>query len=113
MTSTTVDALKALYVARGGSADTVANLTLIPDVINALATLETSGATKELPTVSAANDGQILTVVDGAWAAANAPVELPTVSGDNDGEVLTVVSGAWAAAALPESAETTNSEITG
>ena len=73
MTSTTVDALKALYVARGGSAETVANLTLIPDVINALATLEASGATKELPTVTAANDGEVLTVVSGAWAAAALP----------------------------------------
>jgi hypothetical protein len=36
MTSTTVDALKALYVALGGTAADVADLTLIPDVINAL-----------------------------------------------------------------------------
>lgn len=34
---TTVDALKALYVALGGSAADVADLTIIPDVINAIA----------------------------------------------------------------------------
>lgn len=34
----TVDALKNLYVALGGSADDVANITLIPDMINAIAT---------------------------------------------------------------------------
>ena len=34
---TTVDALKALYVALGGSAAEVADLTIIPDVINAIA----------------------------------------------------------------------------
>lgn len=37
---TTVDALKGLYVALGGSAEDVADLVLIPDVINAIAELE-------------------------------------------------------------------------
>lgn len=35
---TTVMALKKLYVALGGSAADVANMVLIPDVINAIAT---------------------------------------------------------------------------
>lgn len=39
MTSTTVDALKALYVALGGNASAVADLNVIPDVINAIAGL--------------------------------------------------------------------------
>lgn len=34
---TTVTALKALYVALGGSADDVADITLIPDMVNAIA----------------------------------------------------------------------------
>ena len=34
---TTVSALKKLYVALGGSADDVAEITLIPEMINALA----------------------------------------------------------------------------
>lgn len=35
----TVDALKAIYVALGGSADTVANMVIIPDVLFAIAEL--------------------------------------------------------------------------
>lgn len=35
---TTVDALKALYVALGGTAADVADIVLIPDMINAIAT---------------------------------------------------------------------------
>lgn len=35
---TTVKALQNLYVALGGSADDVADITLIPDMINAIAT---------------------------------------------------------------------------
>lgn len=39
MTSTTVDALKNLYAALGGDASDVADLNVIPDVINAIAGL--------------------------------------------------------------------------
>lgn len=70
----TITALKALYVALGGSSDTVASLTLIPDMINAIATLV--GATGgTLPAVTADNNGQVLTVVSGAWAAAALPAD--------------------------------------
>lgn len=34
----TVDALKALYVALGGTASDVADIVIIPDMINAIAT---------------------------------------------------------------------------
>lgn len=68
----TVDALKTLYVALGGDADDVAEITLIPDMINAIATvaaaLKTAATTKELPTVTAADDGSVLKVIEGAWA---------------------------------------------
>lgn len=47
----TIDALKALYVALGGSADTVANITLIPEMISAIATLVSSGATADRKSV--------------------------------------------------------------
>lgn len=69
----TIDALKALYVALGGSADTVANITIIPEMINAIATLVSSGATAELPSVKSADNGKVLTVVSGKWAAADLP----------------------------------------
>lgn len=75
--NSTVEALKALYVALGGSADDVANITLIPDMINAIATVAatvaTAANTKELPAVKAADNDKVLTVVSGKWAAANLP----------------------------------------
>lgn len=69
----TITALKALYVALGGSADTVASISLIPDMINAIATFISSGGAAELPAVTATNNGQVLTVVSGEWKAAALP----------------------------------------
>lgn len=61
-----VNALKALYVALGGSADTVKNVALISDMIRAIATLVgTTGGM--LPAVTATNNGKVLKVADGAW----------------------------------------------
>lgn len=63
----TVTALKALYVAFGGSADDVASLTLIPDIINALATvIAATGGT--LPAVDAEDNGKVLKVAEGKWS---------------------------------------------
>lgn len=70
---TTVDALKALYAALGGSADTVADLVTIPDMINAIASHVASGGAAELPTVTTSDNGKVLTVVSGEWAAADLP----------------------------------------
>lgn len=74
---TTVDALKALYVALGGTAADVANVTLIPDMINAIATVAgtvaTAATTAELPKVTASNNGQVLTVDSGKWKAKALP----------------------------------------
>lgn len=98
---TTPEALRALYTAMGGSADDVANLAITPELISALATAAATLAAATLPNVSSDNNGQILTVVNGKWAAAAPASQLPAVTAANDGQVLTVVSGAWAAAALP------------
>ncbi len=72
---TTVDALKTLYVALGGTAADVANIVLIPDMINALATVAgsvaTAAGTAELPAVTAADNGKVLKVADGEWAVGN------------------------------------------
>ncbi len=69
---TTIVALKNLYVALGGDADDVTNITLIPDMINAIATqaatVVTAANAKELPAVTATENGKVLKVVDGAWA---------------------------------------------
>ena len=66
--NTTVDALKTLYVALGGSADTVKNITLIPDMITAIATVAATATAPELPAVTAADNGSVLKVADGKWA---------------------------------------------
>lgn len=65
---TNVDALKNLYVAFGGSSDTVASMTTNADVINALATLVAAGGGSILPAVTADDNGKVLKVADGAWA---------------------------------------------
>lgn len=100
----TVEALKALYVALGGkTTDTypsiaggiaVSNYVLIPDCIEAIAKVA-STAGIELPAVTNADDGDVLTVVNGKWAKADAPKELPVVTAEDDGSVLKVVDGAW------------------
>ena len=69
----TVEALKELYTALGGNATNVANITLIPDMIKALAVYIGNGGAAELPTVTSSNNGEVLTVVEGAWAAAALP----------------------------------------
>lgn len=70
----TVAALKALYVALGGSADTVANMVIIPDVVNAIATLVSSGLPGALPSVAKTDEGKVLMVdSDGEWSVENLP----------------------------------------
>ena len=69
----TVDALKKLYVALGGSADDVKNITLIPDMINKIAVVAATATEKELPTVTSSNNGQVLTVDGGKWKAKDLP----------------------------------------
>lgn len=64
----TVDALKALYVALGGSAEDVAEINLIPDMIEAIATVAATATASELPEVTAADNGKVLKVADGKWA---------------------------------------------
>jgi len=73
----TITALKNLYVALGGSADDVANIVIIPDMINAIATVAatvtTAATTKELPAVTTTDNDKVLTVVSGKWAKADLP----------------------------------------
>lgn len=66
--TTTVDALKTLYVALGGDADDVKNISLIPDMITAIATVAATATAPELPAVTAADNGKVLKVANGKWA---------------------------------------------
>ena len=111
----TVEALKELYVALGGNVTNVANITLIPDMIKHIAALISSGGATVLPHVSSADNGKVLTVVNGAWAVATPAAELPTVTSSNNGEILTVSGGNWVSAApasqLPTVTATENGEV--
>lgn len=65
---TNIEALKALYVTLGGSADTVANMTVSADVIYAMSQLSLS-VQPELPAVTKTDEGKILKVdSNGKWA---------------------------------------------
>lgn len=66
---TTINALKNLYKALGGDLDDVENVTIIPDMINAIA--EVAGEKVDLPTVTAEDAGKVLKVnAEGEWEAA-------------------------------------------
>ena len=71
---TIVDALKKLYVALGGDADTVADITLTTDMINALCGVVPASG-NVLPEVTTADNGKIMKVVDGAWELAEDATE--------------------------------------
>lgn len=111
----TVEALKELYIALGGNAPNVADITLIPDMIKHIASLISSGGATVLPHVSSADNGKVLTVVNGAWAVAAPAAELPTVTSSNNGEILTVSGGNWVSAVpasqLPAVTATENGEV--
>lgn len=77
---TNVEALKNLYVAFGGQLTdtyedindgaTVGNYTTSADVISAVAKKVPSGSGSSLPEVTSEDNGKVLTVVEGEWAAA-------------------------------------------
>lgn len=69
----TVKALKAIYVALGGNANDVANITLIPDMLNKIAIVAATATAAELPKVTSSNNGQVLTVDGGKWKAKDLP----------------------------------------
>lgn len=64
-----VEALKKLYIALGGDEADVENLSINADVIAAIADVVSVFAASILPEVTDADDGKVLTVVDGKWTA--------------------------------------------
>lgn len=75
---TNAQALAAVYVALGGSAGDVAGLTnaeIIAKIATVAAAVKTAADTKELPTVTSSNNGQVLTVDGGKWKAKDLPTQ--------------------------------------
>lgn len=90
----TIEALKKLYVAMGGTAADVENLNITPEMISAIADIYQGGGSA-LPEVTTDDNNKLLTVVEGAWNKADAPKELPTVTNTDNGKFLKVINGAW------------------
>lgn len=80
---TTVEALKDYYVEIGGTSTDVENVVTIPDMIDAITAL---GGGSSLPDVTTEDNGDVLTVVEGAWtkAAPSSPIKIveTTISGN-------------------------------
>ena len=91
----TTDALKKLYVAMGGTASDVENLTLTPELIAAIAEIY-SGGGSSLPAVTSDDNGKALLVQEGAWDKGTLPSGLPEVSASDNNKSLRVASGEWA-----------------
>lgn len=98
-----IDAIDRIATALG--AEITENGDRLRDALDAIAdwleahTLETGA---ELPVVTAANNGAVLKVVNGAWAIGSdaAGDTLPVVTASDAGAVLTVTEqGVWAAVA--------------
>ena len=85
-----VKAIKAyLYALHGISA----TKNTIAGVINEVA--EEAPGISVLPQVTSSDNGKVLSVIGGVWAAGAVPTELPSVTASDNGKVLTVVDGAW------------------
>ena len=67
---TNVEALKKVYVALGGDADDF-TATTNPEAIDLIASVVSTAVAPELPAVTSEDNGDILKVVDGAWAKAS------------------------------------------
>jgi hypothetical protein len=67
-----LEALKLVYTALGGSADSFTAKTNA-EAIAAIATVIPTATAAELPKVTSSNNGQVLTVKSGKWAAADLP----------------------------------------
>lgn len=64
----TIQALQNLYVALGGDLSDVADIVIIPDMINAIAAVIPSAIASALPEVSTSDNGKVLKVADGEWS---------------------------------------------
>ena len=94
MLTTNLEALRGLYVALGGNAADVADITTLPEMLEKISTVA-SAAASELPAVTSSDNGKALIVSSGKWQKGTV---LPSVTSSNVGKVLAVDSnGKWAA----------------
>lgn len=74
---TNLKQLKAIYEALGGTPTDVADLTdnaaVLAQIALQAAIVAAAASATELPAVTAADNGKVLTVVNGKWAAAALP----------------------------------------
>lgn len=74
---TNLEQLKAIYAALGGTSADVADMTdnaaVLAQIALQAAIVAAAASVTELPAVKAADNGKVLTVVDGKWAAAALP----------------------------------------
>ena len=69
---TNVEALKEIYVALGGNANSF-NAQTNPEAIHLISTVIAAAIAPELPKVTTTNNGQVLTVDGGKWKAKALP----------------------------------------
>lgn len=82
----TIEALQGLYKKLGGDAEDVAELTTIPEMVDAITSQVNSGGGgggSDLPEVTAADNGVNLSVVNGAWKK-NTPFVAMYTKADDD-----------------------------
>ena len=72
---------------------------IIAEALQEIADKLATAQAQALPTVTASDNGKLLGVSGGAWAAVAAPTELPAVTSSDNGKILKVVEGVWTAAA--------------
>ena len=85
----TTEALKLLYTKLGGTED-VESVTAISEMVDLIEDVAGQGGGSSLPEVTSDDNGDVLTVVEGEWAKAEPATELPTASASNVGQTLTV-----------------------
>lgn len=65
---TTVQALRDVYTALGGTSTDITDNMTIPEALAKIATVAATATAKELPTVGSDDNGKVLKVVEGKWA---------------------------------------------
>ena len=82
-----LEALKLLYKKLGGTADTE-DITASSDMIDLIEDVAGGGGGSSLPSVTSDDNGDLLTVVDGAWAKAKPTASMQIIDLDTANQVM-------------------------